>query len=168
VVRLVLGGIRREKGFSPAQKAPATAERATAMLDGVHGTLRGKRDRALLALASAGAFRRSELVALQIEDLAFEPSGVRVQIRHSKTDQEGMGQEIAVPSGTKLRPVAAVQDWIEAGQITERPLFRSVDRHGRIGGALTAQSVALIVKHYADTAGLDPGAIYARAVCGQG
>lgn len=57
----------------------------------------------------AGAFRRSELVALHLADLAFEPDGMRVQIRHSKTDQEGQGQEIAIPRGTKLRPVKAVQ-----------------------------------------------------------
>lgn len=56
----------------------------------------------------------------------------------------------------KLRPVAAVQDWIKAAGITSGPLLRSVDRHGKARGALTPQSVALVVKRYADQVELDP------------
>ena len=64
---------------------------------------------------------------------------------------------IAILRGSKLRPVRAVQDWLDAAGITEGPVFRAVDRHGRISAAgLTAQSVALVVKRYADAAGLDP------------
>ena len=157
-VRVVLGGIRRTKGAKPAQKAPATAERIAAMLEGIPDTLRGTRDRALLTLGFAGAFRRSELVALDITDLVFEPDGLRVQIRHSKTDQEGQGHEIAVPRGMKLHPVRAVQAWIATANITDGPVFRAINRHGHVSGILTAQSVALIVKFYAEAAGLDPRA----------
>jgi site-specific recombinase XerD len=78
-VKAVLRGIRRTIGSAKQGKAPATAD------------LIGKRDRALLALGFAGAFRRSELVALQVEDLAETPDGLRVTIRRSKTDQEGAG-----------------------------------------------------------------------------
>ena len=155
-VRVVLGGVRRKIGTRPAQKAPATAERITAMVASLPDTLTGKRDRALLALGFAGAFRRSELIALELADLAFETEGVRVHIRHSKTDQEGRGQEIAIPRGSKLRPVKAVQDWLKAAKIKDGPVFRSIDRHGRIGASLSAQSVALIVKRHAEIAGLDP------------
>lgn len=156
-VRAVLRGIRRTVGTAPKQKAPATAGRIDAMLAAIPAdTLRDKRDRALLLLGFAGAFRRSELVALEVSDLAFEPDGMRVLIRRSKADQEGKGQEVAIPRGTKLRPVAAVQDWLKAAGITGGPLFRRVDRHGKPRGALTAQSVALVVKRYADAAGLDP------------
>ena len=72
-------------------------------------TLRGKRDRALLLLGFAGALRRSELVALDLEDLTETDKGLDVIIRRSKTDQEGAGQAIAIPHGTTLRPVAAVK-----------------------------------------------------------
>ena len=158
-VRAVLRGIRRKMGTAPKQKAPATAERVAAMLAAIPAdTLQGKRDRALLLLGFAGAFRRSELVALEVADLAFEPDGMRVRVRRSKTDQDGQGQEIAIPRGIKLRPVVAVQDWIKAAGITVGPLLRSVDRHGKVRGALTPQSVALVVKRHADAAGLDPGA----------
>lgn len=158
-VRAVMRGIRRTAGTAPAQKAPATADRIAAMLQAVPAdTLRGKRDRALLLLGFAGAFRRSELVALEVADLAFEPEGVRVMIQRSKADQEGQGQEIGIPRGTVLRPVAAVQAWLAAAEITAGPVFRSIDRHGKVRDALTPQTVAALVKRYADAAGLDPAA----------
>jgi site-specific recombinase XerD len=157
-VRAVLRGIRRTQGAAPTQKAPATAERVTAMLAALPDTLQGKRDRALLLLGFAGAFRRAELVALTLEDLQFETEGLRITIRRSKADQEGKGQEVAIPHGTRLRPVAAVERWLQAAAISSGPVFRSIDRHGRVLGALTAQSVALIVKRHADAAGLDASA----------
>src|SRR4051812_32302367 len=70
-------------------------------------------------------------------------------------DQEGRGQEIAIPHGTRLRPVAVLQDWLQAAGITTGPVFRGIDRHGRVRGTLSAQSVALIVKRLAEAAGLD-------------
>ena len=156
-VRAVMRGIRRTAGTAPTRKAPATADRVAAMLQAISpDTLAGKRDRALLLLGFAGAFRRSELVALDVADLAFEPEGVRVMIRRSKADQEGQGQEIAILRGTKLRPVAALQAWLAAGGVTTGPVFRSINRHGQVGEALTAQSVALVVKRHAGAAGLDP------------
>jgi hypothetical protein len=81
-------------------------------------TLTGLRDRALLALGFAGAFHRSELVALRVEDLTECPDGLRVRIRRSKTDQEGEGQEIAIPRGYRPRPVEALQAWLAAAGIS--------------------------------------------------
>ena len=159
-VKAILRGIRKTLKVAPVQKAATTADWIAKMLDATPPTLRGARDRALLALGFAGAFRRSELVALQCADLAQRPEGYVVTVRSSKTDQEGKGHEIAVPRGTKLRPVHAVQEWLAAAQIIEGPVFRSVDRHGRVGSkALTSQVVALVVKHYADCVGLDPAAV---------
>lgn len=155
-VKAVMRGIRRTLGTGKAQKAPATADRLREMLDRCPDTVRGKRDRALLALGFAGAFRRSELVALTVEDLAEAPDGFRVTIRHSKTDQEGQGQEIAVPRGSRLRPVEAVQAWLAASGITTGPIFRSVGKAGRVSDqALSAGSVADLVKEYAGLVGLD-------------
>jgi len=62
------------------------------------------RDRALIAFGMALAARRSELVALDVADLAWEDKGVRVTIRRSKTDQEAMGVVVAVPDGRRLAP----------------------------------------------------------------
>ncbi|HYF06329.1 MAG TPA: site-specific integrase [Acetobacteraceae bacterium] len=158
-VRATLRGIRRTIGAAKAQKAPATAERVAAMAALAPATLRGLRDRAILLFGFAGAFRRSELVALQVEDLTETPDGLRVRIAQSKTDQEGQGQEVAIPNGTRLRPVEALQAWIAAAGTTEGPIFRRVAKSGRVlPGALAAESVADIVKHYARAAGFDPAA----------
>jgi integrase len=120
-------------------------------------TLIGVRDRALLGLGFAGAFRRSELVALQVEDLTEVPDGLRVLIRHSKTDQEGQGQEIAILRGVRICPVEAVQQWLARAEINSGPVFREVKKGGKVqAAALSAQSVALLIKRYAVRAGLDP------------
>ena len=100
-------GVRRTIGTVQKRKAAATVDLVRAMLDACPDTMIGLRDRALLALGFAGAFRRSELVALQVSDLTEVPDGYRVIIRRSKTDQSGEGQEIVIPRGLKIRPVAA-------------------------------------------------------------
>jgi site-specific recombinase XerD len=156
-VKAVMRGIRRTLGVAKTQKAPATADRVRRMLDACPDTLRGKRDRALLALGFAGAFRRSELVALTVADVAEVPDGFRVIIRRSKTDQEGAGQEIVVPRGASLRPVEAVQTWLAAAGITAGPIFRPINKAGRVvDAALTAESAAGVVKQRAEAVGLNP------------
>jgi hypothetical protein len=82
----------------------------------------------------AGAFRRSELVALAVADLIEVEGGFRVTIHRSKTDQEGQGQEIAIPTGGKLRPVEVVQAWLDAAGITDGPVV-PLRRQGRPGAA---------------------------------
>jgi integrase len=154
LVGRVMRGIRNSLGTAPRQKAPATAEIVSAMLSHCPDTLSGKRDRALLALGFAGAFRRSELVALDVEDLQEVGEGLRIKIRRSKTDQEGAGNEVAVPHGRHLRPVALVRDWLAAAGIASGPVFRPMSRGGRVRDMrLTDRSVALIVKDYAGRVG---------------
>jgi len=158
-VKATLRGIRREIGTAKEQKAPATADRIADMLASIPDTLAGKRDRALLLLGFAGALRRSELVALTVADLVDAEGGLRVIIRHSKTDQEGQGQEIAIPAGGKLRPVEAIRTWLAAAGIAEGPVFRPIAKGGKLQPvALSDRSVAAIVKGYAERAGLDPDA----------
>jgi integrase len=103
--------------------------------------------------------RRSELVALDVEDVTEGPDGLTVRLRRSKTDQEGAGRTVGIPYGSNLAtcPVRAWRAWLELSEIAEGPAFRSVDRHGRVGTTrLTAQAVALVVKSHAARAGLDP------------
>lgn len=131
-VRAAMKGARRKVGVAPTQKAAATAEILAALLMRTPDTLTGKRDRALLALGFAGAFRRSELVALDVEDLRDDPEGLRVMVRRSKVDQEGRGFEKAIPHGRFIRPVALVREWLDAAGITSGPVFRPVSRSGRV------------------------------------
>lgn len=167
-VRAAMKGARRKVGVAPKQKAAATADILTAVLMHVPaGTLMGKRDRALLALGFAGAFRRSELVALDVADLREDPDGLRVMVRRSKVDQEGRGFEKAIPHGRVIRPVALVREWLDAAGIADGPLFRPVSRSGRVraGGArLTTQAVADIVKKRTAAAGLDAASFGAHSL----
>jgi integrase len=108
------------------------------------------------ALGFAGAFRRSELVALDVEDLESCEAGLRVQICRSKTDQEGVGTTIAIVAGSVACPAKAVQVWLEAAGITSGPVFRSVAKGNRIGRRrLSDRAVANVVKAGADRVGLD-------------
>ena len=93
-VAAVLAGIRRERGVRPLRKAQPLELEPLARLVGPidTATLAGLRDRAILLLGFAAAMRRSELVALDVEDLAFDlRCGLLVTIRSSKTDQEQAG-----------------------------------------------------------------------------
>jgi integrase len=130
--------------FSPP-KPPAASSR------------QGLRDRAILLLGFAGAFRRSELVAVDVGDLEFCESGMRVRIRRSKTDQEGGGYTIAIVSGSIACPVKAVRAWLEASKVTAGPLFRPIGKGSRIGtDRLADHTVVRVVKASARRVGLDP------------
>ena len=167
-VRSAMKGIRRRVGTAPNQKAAATADILAALLMRTPDTLTGKRDRALLALGFAGAFRRSELVALDVSDLREDPEGLRVMVRRSKVDQEGRGFEKAIPHGRFIRPVALVRDWLDAADITEGPLFRPVSRSGNVrqgeGVRLTDRAVANIIKGYCKAAGLNASTFGAHSL----
>lgn len=155
--KAVVRGIRRSIGCAPVRKSPATADLVMQMIERCDGSLIGLRDRALLALGFAGAFRRSELVALEVSDLLATADGYRVTIRRSKTDQEGEGQEIAIPRGCRIEPVKAIEAWLAASGITAGKIFRPIAKGGRVQDApLSGHSAAAIVKRYALAAGLDP------------
>jgi site-specific recombinase XerD len=155
-VKATMRGIRRSIGTAVTRKEPAVASVLALMLERLPATLAGTRDRALLLIGFAAARRRSEIAALDVADIAFHRDGMIVHVRRSKTDQEAAGAEIPVPHGVRLRPVAALQAWLEASGITQGPLFRPIDRHGRLQpGRLTDRSIARIVKKAARGAGLD-------------
>jgi hypothetical protein len=99
-------------------------------------------------LGFAGAFRKSEVVALNVEDLEFCDEGVRVTIRRSKTDQEGKGQAVAVLRGAgPFCPVRLLREWLDAAGITGGALFRQVPKGGkRIGGRLGGRAYYDVVK----------------------
>ena len=157
-VKAVVKGIKKIKGTPPNKKAAAVIEDIRTMIDTLGGSLTDIRDRALILIGFAGAFRRSELVSITIDDLEFNRDGLTITLQHSKTDQEGQGFKKGIPYGSHpdTCPVRSLQDWLQAAKITTGPLFRSVNRHGQVGPkALSDQSVALIVKKLVKAAGLD-------------
>jgi len=157
-VRLVMAGIRRTKGTAQAGKTPVLVDDLKRMLAGLPANLLGARDRVLLLIGFCGAFRRSELVALDAADVAVTRDGLVVTIRRSKTDQEAKGRKIGIPYASHLETcsVRSLQDWLEKSGITEGPLFRPIDRFGKMASArLSAAAVADIVKKYATAVGLE-------------
>ncbi|MCW5940816.1 MAG: site-specific integrase [Fimbriimonadaceae bacterium] len=158
--REVWRGIRRTIGVAPReQKAPATTEVVKAMLEELPDSLIGVRDRALILVAFATAMRRSEIVGLDFEDVRYVERGMEITVRRSKVDQEGVGHVVAVPYGNAERtcPIRALRAWIEAAGLIGGPLFRSVDRHGRVSdGRMDGGSVGRIVKRAVERTGRDP------------
>jgi site-specific recombinase XerD len=157
-VKAVLSGIRRTIGAAPVRKRAATADIVIAMAP-TATTLRALRDRAIILLGFAGAFRRSELVALNVDDLEETPEGMLVTIRRSKTDQECVGRRVAIPRGEIACPVAALQAWLATAGIPEGAVFRRIfnRRNQRVADRrLAPRNVAAIVKAGAAKLGFDP------------
>lgn len=157
VARETWKGIRRTLGTAPRRVAPVVASDLRAMVRALPAGPLGLRDRALLVVGFAGAFRRSELVALNVADLAFTAEGVVVTVRRSKTDQEGAGATVGLPFGSDPAtcPVRTLRAWLEAAGIAEGAVFRSVSRHGQVGAVLSGRDVARVVKRAAEGAGLE-------------
>jgi site-specific recombinase XerD len=157
-VRTVMAGIRRTKGTAQSAKTPVLIDDLRRMIVRLPETLKSVRDRASLLVGFAGAFRRSELVALNWADVEFTRDGLLVCIRRSKTDQEGEGRKIGIPFGSNPAtcPVRCLQHWIDRSGIMEGPLFRPINRHAHIARKrLSGEAVAGIVKQYASSIGLD-------------
>lgn len=162
LVRTVMAGIRRVKGTTQQGKEPLSPDILRKMFAGARDDVRTVRDRALLLVGFAGAFRRSEVVALRLEDVRFTDGGLVVTIPQSKTDPEGEGQTVGIPYGSHPEscPVRALAVWIERSNITYGYLFPVI---GRWGGEVTGKPIcdhqlAKIVKRLALRAGLDPAA----------
>ncbi len=154
-------GIRRSKGVAPAKKAALSVADLRAMLATLPDSLLGLRDRALLLVGFAGGFRRSELVALTVEDARVASEGVVLTLRRSKTDQEGEGRVVGIPRGrhTETCPVRALEAWMLAAKVTTGPLLRAVDRHGNVSNeSMSDRTIARVVQRAAIAAGLDASA----------
>lgn len=152
-------GIRKEKkGEQPAKKRAADGDVLRDMLRSVVGEdLRAHRDRALLAIGMAGAFRRSELVEVTVARVSEDSRGLLIRIPSSKTDQEGQGHTVAIPDGRRLEPVRHYRAWLETAGIESGPVFRKLTPQGRLTDrAMSAQGVALVVKAAAVAAGYPP------------
>jgi integrase len=104
-------------------------------------------------------------VALDVADLEETEDGLRVTIRRSKTDQEGIGTTIAIVRGGVNCPVKALRAWLDAARITEGAVFRPVRKGGEIcDWRLAAKSVCDITKAYAYRVGLDGAAFGAHSL----
>jgi integrase len=163
VIATVMQGILRAQKRPVRPAAALTSVEIKQLLatcdDGLIGraALPGLRDRALLLVCFAGGLRRSELVALDCEDLTFMKDGMRVRIRHSKSDQEGEGATILIARGlqTSTCPVRATELWLQRSRIAYGAVFPRVTAAGTIETRLTGNGVWKILRRRAKQAGLE-------------
>lgn len=150
-IRKAMAGIKRELGTAPSQKKPLKTENIKLLIDSI-----GKlvwpievRDKAMILIGFSGAFRRSELVGIDIEHLSFDTNGVSIFIPQSKTDQEMRGRFVDIPfaSNDQYCPVRSLQTWIRCARIERGPVFLQVHKGGKIiRKRLGGRSVALMLK----------------------
>lgn len=158
VVQATMRGIGRTHGAPQRRVKPLLLEDLMSIMATLDGGTKDARDRALLLVGFAGAFRRSELVSLDVADVEHVREGVVVTLARSKTDQEGEGRRIGIPLARRQHcPVRALEAWLECTGIDEGPIFCPVDRHGRVlRTRLSPEAVAIVVKVRAAKVGLDP------------
>ena len=158
LVAMTINSIRREKGTFQKGKAPILYETLFLFSDLFGEDIISLRDKAVILLGFAGAFRRSELVAIDMRDLTFSLEGLKVFIPRAKGDQEGEGKEIAIPYAPvkKVCAATAVKEWIHAAGIKDGPLFRGFFKGNKMKTTpLSDRMVANLVKQYAKRAGLN-------------
>lgn len=163
LVKQTMAGIRRTLGTRQRQAKAIVREDLLEMLVMVdqRRPMQAARDRALLLVGFAGAFRRSELVAIRCEDITEHANGLEILIRRSKTDQAGAGRTVFIPHAKGTRcPVKVLRQWLELAEIASGWVFRAVNRHDQVASAaLSAQSVALIVKRAVRRVGGDASVV---------
>ena len=158
IVKSTLRGIRRSKSTKQQQAKPLLREDLFAILSVMGDDIKAKRDKALLLIGFAGAFRRSELVALNVEDITSVQQGLVIAIARSKTDQDGQGRQIGIPFGrTRWCPVTALKTWLETAGTENGPIFRPISKHAHlVDSRLDSGSVSSVLKKRLLQAGYDP------------
>ncbi|MGV1109934.1 site-specific integrase [Xanthomonas translucens] len=158
-VRTVLSRAGRaavKRGERPRKKTAITLHELEAMLATCDDTLEGIRDRALLCFAfSSGGRRRSEVAAADMRDLRrIGDKGYIYRLEHSKTQQAGVTASSTPDKPVLDRAALALEEWVEAGRITDGAIFRRLWKT-RVGPALSPAAVAEIVQRRARLAGLE-------------
>jgi integrase len=160
VVRTTVAGIGRRLGSLRRQVLPLRLAQLRALLDATpEDDLLAVRDRALLLVGFAGGLRRSELSALDVENLRLVDEGVDILVRRGTADAGDRGRSILIPRGRRPEtcPVTALRRWIGDAGLEQGPLFRRILLHDRVGAArLSPQGIARVVQRAAQRAGLDP------------
>jgi len=145
-----LMGIKRTNGSNQKGKKPLLINDLKILINAIDQSnekdKRKIRDKALILIGFSGGFRRSELVDIEYEDLEFVSEGVKIFVKRSKTDQSGEGMTKAIPyfDNKNFCPVIALKNWIEIFDLKKNRIFNISDK-----------SVALIIKKYANYAGLE-------------
>ncbi len=148
----IASGISKIKGEKQAGVRAGnwlSKEQAQALLHAPHlSTLKGLRDRAILAVMLGAGLRRSEVAALTFENIAQRDA------RWVIVDLVGKGnrvRSVPIPSWTKQ----AIDEWADRAHLSSAHVFRSIHKGNYItGDSMTAQAIRDVVKEYGDALGL--------------
>lgn len=159
IVSKTLIGIARVHGKPKSKAPPLLPEHLTTIVKylSLQSTLAACRDNALLQVGFLGAFRRSELAVLKVEDINWQLAGIEISIPKSKTDQLNTGQFCVIPNGNEqLCAVRALKAWLAAANINAGFIFRRIHRGNKISNlSITPDSVNVLLKKRALAAGID-------------
>ena len=164
-VSAAMRGLKRLRGAPPRRVRALRADEIRQMIAQCGDSPIGIRDAAILSLGFAAALRRSEICALQVSDIEFlllekeidQASHMIITIRKSKTDQNAQGQRIAIPDGSRIRPVSRLRHWLDVSGITDGYIFRTMRRGGTLRElGMHHSDIPRLVKKYAEVIGLDP------------
>ena len=155
-------GIKRVKGSIQRGKKPLLINSLKKLIEAINNDISPKikklRDKSLILIGFSGGFRRSEITALDYEDLEFVEEGLKILVRRSKTDQFGEGYLKGIPyfASSSLCPVKSLKEWIKISKINSGPIFRKFNKGFSLSNLrLSDQSVALLIKNYLNLAGID-------------
>jgi len=148
---------RQQTSRRPAISTPLTVPVLAEVIAALPRALQGERDRALLLTGFAGAFRRSELVSVDLDDLDGD-------FQHGYLAPAGARMVMIVRGRGRTCPVRALHAWWEDAHLTRGPLFRSVDRLGVPRNRLGPSAVSGIVKAGVARIGIDPSGYSARSL----
>jgi integrase len=127
-----------------------SAEQSKRLLAGVDSeSLRGKRNYAILAMLIGCGLRRGELLALRVDSIQLREEHWVIADLLGKA---GHIRTVPIPAWVK----AAIDEWKKAGGIAEGPLFRSINKTGRVWGTgMTPKVLWEIVRKAASRAGIE-------------
>lgn len=96
--------------------------------------VRGVRDKAIFLLGFSGGFRRSEMVALDWEDVKEVVEGLEITVKRSKTDQEGRGEVVRCHRGRVpvTCPLLALKEWQAIAKTNSGKVFRRLSKTGKL------------------------------------
>jgi len=115
------------------------------MVRATDNSLRGIRDKAILLVAYDSLCRRGELVSLELEDVLIEDKSIKLKLRKSKTDPDGIGKSLYLSNDTQI----ALKNWVKKSRIESGKLFRSITASGKIKESLNSAQIARIYKKLA-------------------
>lgn len=116
------------------------------------------RDKAIILIGWFGAFRRSEIVGLRVENIEINPQGISIKLDKSKTDQEGVLEAKGIEKVEYLEnlpycPVKSFTNWLNLSGIRSGKIFRQIDTSNKIvHDDLSDKAISLIIKNWAGKA----------------